>query len=348
MYSLGIIFFEMCYPLKTGMERDQVLRAIRMKDHTLPAELQKPDRATEAEIIKALISHKPSERPSTTELLQSGKLPVHIEQETIRQTLQSLRDRSSPYHHQIISAMFSQTTDQAKDYAWDMGSANSYDSNDLLLQGIVKSKLESIFRCHGAVEIHRPIIFPKSNFYAAKPVVQLLDSSGALLQLPYDLTLPYARVLAKNAPRAQKTFAFGHVYRDLYTGGQPRAHGEVDFDIISSDLLDLALKEAEVIKVVDEIIDAFPSLGSTQMCFHVNHSGLLDQILGYCRISATQAPIVKEVISKLNFGQWTWQKIRSELSSPSYGVASVSLDDLARFDFRGSIDGLNQVSYANQ
>ena len=49
--------------------------------------------------------------------------------------------------------------------------------------------------------------------------------------------------------------------------------GEVDFDIISPDTLDLALKEAEMIKVLDEIVDVFPSL--SPMCFHLGHSDLL-------------------------------------------------------------------------
>lgn len=37
IYSLGIIFFEMCYkPLSTGMERVQILGNLRQKDIKLP------------------------------------------------------------------------------------------------------------------------------------------------------------------------------------------------------------------------------------------------------------------------------------------------------------------------
>ena len=37
IYSLGIIFFEMCYPaLETGMERVKVLSAIRLPSVNLP------------------------------------------------------------------------------------------------------------------------------------------------------------------------------------------------------------------------------------------------------------------------------------------------------------------------
>ena len=39
MYSLGIIFFEMCHPpLTTGMERIKILSSVRSKDIILPNE----------------------------------------------------------------------------------------------------------------------------------------------------------------------------------------------------------------------------------------------------------------------------------------------------------------------
>jgi eukaryotic translation initiation factor 2-alpha kinase 4 len=334
MYSLGIIFFEMCYPLKTAMERDHVIRSLREKDHNLPPEFESDKRAIQGEIIKSLLKHRPADRPSSAELLQSGKLPVQIEDETIQQALQGLSEPNSPYYQKMMSAIFSQPTKQAKDYAWDMGTT-AYGPHELLLQSAIKDVLASIFRRHGAVETTRPLLFPRSSHYTTN-VVRLLDSSGTLVQLPYDLTLPHARAIARQAPPTQKSFAFGYVYRDLYTGGQPRSHGEVDFDIVSYDSLDLALKEAEVMKVLDEIVDSFPSIKTAQMCFHINHSDLLELIMEYCRIAVPQRPAVKEILSKLNIGQWTWLKIRNELRAPSLGVSSTSLDDLARFDFRGT------------
>ncbi|KAI9807305.1 MAG: hypothetical protein M1833_000048 [Piccolia ochrophora] len=317
----------------TLMERDALVRALREKKHTLPTEFQKPEKAVQGEIVLSLLSHRASDRPSASELLRSGKLPVLIEDETIRQAVRGLSDSNSPYYRKMMSALFSQPPELAKDYAWDMGSITRHGPNDLLLQATVKETLSSVFRRHGAVEATRPLVFPKSSYYLAN-AVQLLDSSGNLLQLPYDLTLPYARQIAKQAPLASKTFAFGSVYRDAYTGGPPRSHGEVDFDIVSTDTLDLSLKEAEVLKVVNEVIDAFPSLESAQMVFHLNHSDLLELIMEFCRIPEPKRPAVKEIISKLNVGQWTWQKIRNELRAPSLGVWSTSLDDLECFDFR--------------
>jgi translation initiation factor 2-alpha kinase 4 len=335
MYSLGIIFFEMCYPLKTAMERDHVIRKLREKDFVLPPDFESEKRAVQGDIITSLLKHRPNERPSSAELLQCGKLPVQIEDETIQQALRGLSDPNSPYYQKMMSAVFSQPTKQAKDYAWDIGTT-AYGSYDLLLQSYVRDVLTSIFRHHGAVETSRPLLFPRSRYYSNN-VVQLLDSSGTLVQLPYDLTLPHARAIARQAPPSQKSFAFGKVYRDLHAGGQPRSHGEVDFDIISYDSLDLTLKEAEVMKVIDEIVDAFPSIKTAQMCFHINHSDLLEVVMEYCRISVPQRPAVKEILSKLNIGQWTWLKIRNELRALSLGVSSTSVDDLAQFDFRGIV-----------
>jgi eukaryotic translation initiation factor 2-alpha kinase 4 len=334
MYSLGIILFEMCYPPVVGMERAQVLQGLRQKQPTLPSDFNLVERAIQAEIMLSLLNHNPKERPSSSGLLQSGKLPVQMESETIRQTLAGLSDPKSPYYQKMMAALFSRPTTQAKDFAWDMDGSTIPGAHDLMLHSNVKQKLMSIFRRHGALEAQRAYLFPRSGHYGPN-TVQLLDSSGTLVQLPYDLTLPYARSVAKHPPPIGRSFTFGTVFRDK-SGGQPQSFGEVDFDIVS-DSLDLALKEAEVIKVIDEIIGEFPSLAASQMCFHINHSDLLNLIYEFCRIELALRPAVSEVLSKLNIQQWTWQKIRNELRSPLIGIAATSLDDLQRFDFRGMV-----------
>ncbi|KAF7593781.1 hypothetical protein BBP40_010837 [Aspergillus hancockii] len=336
MFSLGVIFFEMCHPLPTGMERDQTLRDIREKEHTLPSTFQYSEKALQGRIIESLLSHNPAERPSASELLHSGQIPLQVEEETFRRAIMHLlSDPSSPDYKKILSAIFSQSPKKFEDIAWDMDSRGTPAANELLVQGLVKERLTSIFRRHGAVETTRQMLFPRSQHYN-NGAVRLLDSSGNLLQLPFDLTLPNARAIPRQDSSLEKTFAFGTVYRETSHGGEPRTHKEVDFDIVSHNTLDLALKEAEVIKVLDEIIEDFPPLRSASMCFLVNHSDLLQLILEFCRITPSQIPLVKEVVSKLNVGKWTMQKIRSELRSPAIGVASTSLDELARFDFRDS------------
>ncbi|KAH5205080.1 non-specific serine/threonine protein kinase [Parastagonospora nodorum] len=338
MYSMGIIFFEMCFPLTTAMERDRTIRSLRERKHDLPAEFQTPEKSLQGSIIESLISHRPSERPSCGELLRTGKVPLQIEDEAVKEALKALSDRNSPHYTKMMAALFSQQPDtQARDYAWDMGvAANTIKANDILLQNLVRDRLAMVFRSHGAVEIQRQPLLPWSDHYANTNAVKLFDPSGTLVQLPYDLTLPYARSIGRGAPFLEKTFTIGQVYRDSYSGGAPRSNGEADFDILSYDTLDLALKEAEVLKVVDDIIDEFPAFGSTQMCFHLNHADLLDIVMDFSRISAPQRPLVKTVLSRLNTGKNTWQVIRNLLRSSDVGISSTSLDDLARFDWRDS------------
>ncbi|EKG16178.1 hypothetical protein MPH_06615 [Macrophomina phaseolina MS6] len=339
MYSLGIIFFEMCYPLKTGAERAEVITQLRKKDHTLPSVFHS-ERALQGEIILSLINHRPSERPSSKKLLHEGKIPHEIGDETVRLALEGLSDPKSPYYHKMLSALFAEGANkqlQVKDFTWDLNASNGpheQKASTLVLQDLVEDKLGVVFRRHGAVKTRRQLLFPKSSHYEEQNVVKLFDASGTLVQLPYDFTLPYARTIARKPPPVEKTYTIGQVYRDALTGGAPRSNGEADFDIISYNSLDLALKEAEVMKVMDEVIDEFPSLTTTPICFHINHSDLLELIMESCRIAPPLRRSVKQILNRLNIQQWTWQKIRTDLRSPTVGVSSTSLDDLEKFNFR--------------
>lgn len=338
MYSLGIIFFEMCYPLGTAMERHQVILSLRERDHQLPPAFEDPDRSMEADVISSLIKHAPSERPSSVELLRSGKLPIQLEDETIRQTLQKMVDSRSPYFQKIMTTLFSQTQDQRiKGLAWD-ARVNQQLPNDELsrVRAISRELIYQLARQHGAEETERPMIFDRSNYYPNADVFQLLDPSGNLLQLSYDFTLPLARQLAKQVPDrpVTKAFTFGHVYRDTMSGGPPRALGVIDFDIISRRSRHLSLHEAECIKIVDEIIDAVPALSAAKMVYYINHSDLLEIVLDYCRIDKAQRPAVKETLSKLNIHNNKWPQVRAELRSPLLGIPSTALDQLVQFDFR--------------
>lgn len=351
MYSLGIIMFEMCYPLKTAMERHQVLLKIRERDHTLPPSFEDPDKSMEADVILSLIKHAPSERPSSAELLRSGKLPVQLEDETIRQTLQKMVDSRSPYFQKIMTTLFSQTQDQRiKGLAWDARIDQQLPTDELSrVRAISRELICQVLRHHGAEETERPVIYDRSNYYTAADVFQLLDPNGNLLQLPYDLTLPYAKQLAKQAPERQvtRTFTFGQVYRDTLSGGPPKSLGVVDFDVVSRRPRHLPSHEAECFKVVEEIIDKVPALSTAKMVFYINHSELLDTILDYCRIDKAQRPAVKETLSKLNVQRNTWTQIRAELRSPLLGIPSTSLDELVQFDFRETFakthDRLNSI-----
>ncbi|KAL2163091.1 hypothetical protein VTH06DRAFT_6927 [Thermothelomyces fergusii] len=333
MYSLGVIFFEMSYPPMLGMQRAIVLEQVRRNPPALPSDF-KPANKNHTEVLLSLLTHSPKDRPSSAELLNSGKMPVQMESEAIRRAIAGVADPNSPYFQKTLETLFSRQVEQVKDYAWEMSSSVPSPA-DLMRRFIVKDVLISIFRRHGAVEAPTTPLYPRSRHYGPN-AVHLLDKNGTVLQLPFDLVMGRARSLARvtNCAVPQRSYSFGNIFRDRHDGGQPDVYGEVDFDIITTDASDLALKEAEVIKVLDEIVAAFPTTSSTPMCFHLGHSDLLHLIFEFCGVEAGARGAAAEVLSKLNIRNFTWQKVRSELRSPLVGISATSVDELQRFDFR--------------
>lgn len=377
MFALGIILFEMCFPMITGMERAESLSKIRREDHTLPAYFEQPDNSTQGRIILSLITHQPSDRPSSADLLSSGQIPAQPEDELIRAMLRNLRDPKSTLRRDLLAAIFSAegeddtpkellsateprspNTDifSSRGIEWDNSDneepsldparvleelafdlARPRDSpDDIHVQGLVKRKLISIFRLHGAVELPGPLCLPFSKFYSSysNTAFKLLRHDNKMMQTPYDLTLPHARYLAVDAHPVRKSFTFGDVWRDIPSEQFPKVIGEVDFNIVSHGRFDHAIREAEIIKTVDEVVDSFPSIAGVQLCYHINHSRVLDAILKFCRIDRYKRPAVKDEISKLNFDDWTWWKLKHNLRAPPFNIAATSLEELKRFDFR--------------
>ena len=76
IYSLGVIFFEMCYPpLQTGMERIKILSDLRSSAVKLPSDFDESLMMQQAFIVRWMLNHDPTKRPNSQELLQSDYLP---------------------------------------------------------------------------------------------------------------------------------------------------------------------------------------------------------------------------------------------------------------------------------
>ncbi|KAL9596121.1 MAG: hypothetical protein Q9219_006020 [cf. Caloplaca sp. 3 TL-2023] len=349
MFSLGIIFFEMNFILGTGMERAHTLVGLCKSDPVFPTTFEKdPERTKQVQLISSLINHAPKVRPSSADLLRSGLVPLQIEDEAMRAALHAFSDSESDFRFELINRIMVDATSSQrpskdsdkgsliKGYMYDLSGWHTPAVLESLLRKDVKDHLTTIFRRHGAVEVDRPVLLPFSAHYLqqASSVCKFVDTEGHVIQMPLDLTLPNARILAKHQSVAPKTFTFGEVYRAVPSGGHPRVVGEVDFDIISYNNLDLALREAEVIKVLDEVVDEFPSMAAVSMCYHLNHSVILDAVLGACDIHSSKKPAVKEVISRLHTSENTWASIRSELRNPPVSIPATSVAELMTFDFR--------------
>lgn len=334
MYSLGIIFFEMIYKLSTGMERVTVLKNLRMPTVQFPNEFSASKYPIEKRIIKELLVHNPKARPSADDLLKSGLLPVKEQDQIVKEALKSLADPSSPWQEQVRETLFTQPYNLANDVLFDR-EREALSLSSLLLNKQMVKEITSVFELHGAIETREPpLLFPKSPLYSMQNVYEVLDKTGTVLQLAYDLTLSMARYLAKGNSSVEKLFRIEYVYRpDINSGAtEPGKFAEIDFDIISSESTDLAFHDAETIKVIDEIISIFPIFKKSSTSIVINHCGILDIIFDFCGIDKAQRPIVCNTLSQVGFTK-TMKQAKQELRE-QLNIASTVLHDLEQFDFR--------------
>ncbi|KAI9354577.1 kinase-like domain-containing protein [Zopfochytrium polystomum] len=343
MYSLGIVFFEMLYPFSTGMQRVKVITDLRMPSIIFPEDFDRKKNESGYSIVHSLLRHAPKERPSCQELLESKLLPAKLEQDLLSEALRSIVNPENPsYYSRLMSTLFNQTADKHKDFAYDFTqetastflsastASGSATSKQLILKGHILSRIHArslaIFQKHGAVEMLGPLLIPStaegklthpntessSAFPNWKKPVQLLDSSGLVVELPYDLTLPFARFISRvRNPPVLKRYVFDRVFRKNTVGGQPGYFVECDFDIVSKSS-SLMLPDAEVIAVALEILESAEArLNELQIV--LNHTLYLDAVLDIMSVSVELRTTAYHILENLD-RPYSLQQIRNQLS----------------------------------
>lgn len=291
MYSLGVIFFEMCYKLGTGMERAMALNNLRLENVQFPSNFHGGNRSTERTIVRQLLDHDPNKRPGAAKLLQSGLLPVEHQDEVIKEALKSLADPASPWQQQVRETLFNQPYLLARDMMFDKlgksshSKALDHSENDYLVFNATLDELFRIFRNHGAIrDFDGSYLLPKLSVDTKDQVYEILDRSGSVLTLAYDLLLPMARFLSRNDLAITKLCRHEFVYRPNVRGiGVPDKYSAVAFDVFSQDKRTLTTDSAECVKVVDEILDSFPCFKTknAQTIILINHSNILNACLDF-------------------------------------------------------------------
>lgn len=343
LYSCGIIFFEMIYPLGTAMERYTAIRNLRTPSIVFPLDFDFKRLKTEKKIIRLLLDHDPNQRPSAQELLSSGLIRVQRQDDLMKEALNALVDPSSSWNHQARNILFSQPYSFAKDLLFNDNSKTPEVSEALLHEKMV-NEIEKVFKMHGAVNYNDMSgkIIPKNPLYDSNyALYQVLDRSGAVLQLPYDLTLPFARLLGRSKLKAHKVYRIDCVYRsnEKDESAGPLKFKEIDFDIVTSstDPVDyLPFYDAECIKVGTEIVNIFPFLKTSNVKICLNHCALLETILEYCGIESAQVLMVARILSEVGFTK-TMKEAKTILKQ-ELNISSTILNELMQFDFSMNIE----------
>lgn len=322
MYALGIIFFEMCRRFETLHERLEVLRLMRQPSITFPDDWNKAEHPSETRIITSLLQHNPQARPEAKYLLESSLLPEDREAGYYAEAIRKVADPKSSHHAALLARLFAPETTLGPSSS-GMVSDYTYDNTKSQLTSspwtrVVKDRLAKIFERHGAVELQTPLLTPSASlarFHSIKSV-NLLDRYGTLVTLPCNGRLSFARYASRKGIERIKRYQLGPRYSDMQGGGQPRAVGEANFDIVSP-LRSMAV-EAEMLEVVDRVITEFQALSTGGYEFHVSHGNLLAIMLGKVA-EASQATVkaIFEEFAETQSGVHAKQRLSHCLPKPA-------------------------------
>lgn len=125
LYSLGIIFFEMCHPpFGTAMERVETLVALRSPNITIPSYmLNNSDCDQQVKVIKWLLNHDQNKRPTAEELLASDLMPPQrLEDNELQEVLRHVlaNPQSKMYKH-LVARCLAQQSDAVMELTYHFG-----------------------------------------------------------------------------------------------------------------------------------------------------------------------------------------------------------------------------------
>ncbi|KAJ3346986.1 hypothetical protein HDU83_002540 [Entophlyctis luteolus] len=312
-------------------------------------------------LLLLMLSHTPRERPTCQDLLESKYLPPKLEQDILSEALRSIvNPDNTTYYSRLMTTLFNQSVDKHKDLAYDLTSseqsyllnpnASAVSKDDSALRRTaytltrIHAKMLCIFQKHGAVELATPLLIPSGSFDGVdrssrtsdsnKHPVKLLDTSGMVVQLPHDLTAPYARYLGrqKTVP-ILKRFVFDRVYRSSQVGGQPGSFVECSFDIASKSL-NLMVPDAEVLLVALEVVESTCQYLPSEIQIFLNHGVILDACMEMLHVPQDLRISACNILERLD-KPYTWAQTRSQLAKA--GVLTKSGLDLldAAYAVRG-------------
>lgn len=322
IYSLGIIFFEMCYPpLQTGMERISVLHNLRSRQIIFPVNFPMSEMIKQAHVIRWLLDHEPSKRPSSEELLASDSLPPpQLEdaelQDMVRHTLRNPQSKAYKY---LVASCFKQDVGPAEDVTFDMAVPPKGLSLQrfLVLQDMAKSVVVKVFKRHGAVSLTTPLLMPQRAVDSeVDSVVRLMTRWGGIVNVPHDLRVNFARYVAWNNISCLKRYAIQRVYREKRVYGfHPRELYECAFDIVTPSPGSLLL-DAELLAVVWEMASELPGLRDLACAFRLNHTSLVKAALFYSCVREDHHSKILSVCSEARDKNNLRQQLQEILTEP--------------------------------
>jgi serine/threonine protein kinase len=305
IYSLGIMFYEMCFPFSTNMERIHVIQNLRQKEIIINESTSLAEKSKiQISIIKSMLNHDPSQRPTAKDLIINENIPRKADEIAFDELLQySFNNRQSTNYKKIFDAIFKQKSTKVEDASFDPTNTKSPNSFRLLqLREHVYNIFLKTFQRHGGYMINNSLLIPYNQFLSEyKKTFKLTDPHGLVVCLPYNHRIPFARYLARSGCTNIKRYHIGKVFSEKLTSNSlhPREHMEASFDIITSTNTD-CLPEIELLTVLNDVINSFPELSEQSFKLVLNHSYILNSILTYCGIVESRHKEIYTILSDYN------------------------------------------------
>ncbi|XP_010157299.1 PREDICTED: eukaryotic translation initiation factor 2-alpha kinase 4 [Eurypyga helias] len=334
LFSLGIIFFEMSYhPMSTASERIFVLGQLRLPAIVFPKDFDEVKHAKQRLVITWLLNHDPAARPTAVEVLKSEHLPPpQMEESELHEVLHhTLANVDGKAYRTMMSQIFSQRISPAIDYTYDSDLLKgSFSVWAAKIQQHVCEIVSRIFKRHGAIELHTPLLMPRNKkLYEHNEASYFMDHSGMLVMLPYDLRIPFARFVARNNITNLKRYCIERVFRPRKLDRcHPKELLECAFDIITS-TGNSFLPLAETIYAISEIIQEFSVLQERNYSIYLNHTALLKAILLHCGIPEDKLNQVYIILYDAVTEKLTKREVEAKFCNLS--LTSSSLSRLCRF-----------------
>ncbi|CAE1280004.1 EIF2AK4 [Acanthosepion pharaonis] len=321
MYSLGIIFFEMCYiRMETGMERCTVLTNLRKKDIIFPdnfgAELE-----NQKQIIQILLNHEPKCRPTSKELLQSNLLPlVEIEAKTNMILSSAISNSKSKTYKYMVESFFKQKYDEVCDIMYDDEVFKPCSVKHSLLQKNIIDTMTKIFCQHGAIRISTPLLMPKNEIHSARTPT-FMDQNGQLVCLANNLKVPLIRYVKRRNIHNLKRYNIDRIFIGKTHGLHPKEFLECSFDIITP-IINNLLPESEIIYLIEEIINEFNDLKARNFSIVMNHTSILKAVLIYCGVSESKHEEILHLVERQGEKTKNIQNALEELNVSDQKISS--------------------------
>ncbi|XP_034834138.1 eIF-2-alpha kinase GCN2 [Maniola hyperantus] len=309
IYSLGIILFEMFHsPFDTGTERISVLTNLRKKEIGIPKDFQREENSKQIHVIRWLLDHDPSLRPTSAELLASKHVPRAVPEGTFSGVLShTLSERGSRNYQRLVTACLEQKPSPAEDFLYHSGMKTK--PMDVL--AALKDVVIKIFESHGATEFTPPLMIPRTKRWDQYPnAVRIMTSTGSVCHLPHDLRLPFARHIAYSGTKYMRRYLVDRVYRETLKGFHPREMIECAFDIVTPKTETL-WPDAELLVVASRA--AMES--SLKVTIQLNHTDLLKILLLSCGVPQDKHAVIYPVLVDVSLGRITSLQLQTHLTT---------------------------------